>query len=42
MRILPSRLVTTTVPAHQSVGMSTIEMTPRFSIRSNSAFTLLI
>ena len=42
MRILPSGLGTTTMPEHQSLGMSTLEMTPRFSIRSNSAFTLLI
>ena len=42
MRILLSGFGTTTMPAHQSVGMSTLEMTPRFSIRSNSAFTLLI
>ena len=42
MRILPSGLGTTTMPEHQSLGMSTLEMTPRFSIRSNAAFTLLI
>ena len=42
MRILPSGLGTTTMPEHQSLGMSTLEMTPRFSIHSNSAFTLLI
>ena len=42
MQILPSDLGTTTMPAHQSVGMSTLEMTPKFSIRSNSAFILLI
>ena len=40
VRILLSGLGMTTMPAHQSVGMSTLEMTPKFSIRSNSAFTL--
>ena len=42
MRILPLGLGTTTMPAHQSVGMSTLEMTPRFSMHYNSAFTLLV
>ena len=42
VRILLSGLGTTTMPAHQSLGMSTLEMTPKFSMRSNSAFTLLI
>ena len=42
VRLLLTGLGTTTMTAHQSVGMSSLEMTPKFSIRSNSAFTLLI
>ena len=32
-------LGTTTMPAHQSVGSSIFEMTPRVSILSSSSFT---
>ena len=37
---LPFDLGTTTIPAHQSVGCSTLVMTPIFSILSSSCFTL--
>ena len=33
---------TTTIPVHQSVGCSTLAMTPRRSIRSSSSFTSCI
>ena len=38
MRTLPSCFGTTTIPAHQSVGSSTLEMTPSCSIRCSSLF----
>ena len=39
MRTAPLGLGTTTMPAHHGVGSSTLEMTPRFSIRCNSSLT---
>ena len=36
----PSFFGTTTMPAHHGVGSSTLEMTPRDSIRSSSSWTL--
>lgn len=42
IRILPSGFGTTTMPAHQLVGVSTLEITPSFSIRSNSSLTFFI
>ena len=40
MRILPLGLGTTTIPTHQSVGLSTLVIIPMFSIRVSSCFTL--
>ena len=37
---MPFGLGTTTIPAHHSVEVVTFEITPSFSILSNSAFTL--
>ena len=39
MQILPSGFGTTTMPAHQLVGMSTFEMMPRLSILCSSSLT---
>ena len=39
MRIHPYGFGTTTMPAHQSVGMSTFEMTLSFSILCSSSLT---
>ena len=35
----PDRFGTTTMPAHQSVGVSILEITPMHSMRSSSSFT---
>lgn len=40
IRTLSAVFGTTTIPAHQSVGSSTFEMTPNSSIRCNSDLTL--
>ena len=39
MRTFPLDLGTTTIPAHQGVGSSTLRMTPSFSMRSSSSRT---
>ena len=41
IRTVPSFLGTTTIPAHQGVGTSTLEMTPKDSMRDSSSFTFL-
>ena len=40
IRTFPFGFGTTTIPAHQSVGLSTLVMTPNCSMRCNSACTL--
>jgi len=42
MRTAPDSFGTTTIAAHQEVGSSTGEITPRFSIRSSSSFTFIL
>ncbi len=39
MRSFPFFLGATTMPAHQGVGSDTLDITPAFSIRSNSCLT---
>ena len=41
IQTVPSFLGTTTIPAHQGVGTSTLEMTPKDSMRDSSSFTFL-
>ena len=38
---VPSFLGTTTIPAHQGVGTSILEMTPMDSMRASSSFTFM-
>ena len=38
---IPSFLGTTTIPAHQGVEISILEMTPKDSMRTSSSFTFL-
>ena len=41
IRTVPSFLGTTTIPAHQGAGTSTLEMTPKDSMHDSSSFTFL-